>query len=234
MSSSQPYRSIPTEDRVSSIPDSILSHILSFLPTKDSVATSVLLKQWNPSWLLVLDLNFDSQTFKDYITFSHVVYLVIVSREITLPIRSLCLKFGKEYSINNINRFINAAIQRGIENLDIDRLEDVNGLTSSIFSCKTLTVLKLKNLFVKDDNYQVDLPLLKVLCIDIMRFSYQATITKFFLGCPVIEELRTKIAAFYLRKLNPETPNLMRTSIPSQYISLYFLSRVEILHLNMA
>lgn len=234
MSSSQPYRSIPTEDRVSSIPDSILSHILSFLPTKDSVATSVLLKQWNPSWLLVLDLNFDSQTFKDYITFSHVVYLVIVSREITLPIRSFCLKFGKEYSINNINRFINAAIQRGIENLDIDRLEDVNGLTSSIFSCKTLTVLKLKNLFVKDDNYQVDLPLLKVLCIDIMRFSYQATITKFFLGCPVIEELRTKIAAFYLRKLNPETPNLMRTSIPSQYISLYFLSRVEILHLNMA
>ncbi|KEH32701.1 F-box/FBD/LRR-repeat protein At4g26340 [Medicago truncatula] len=231
MSSSQPYRFIPTEDRVSSIPDSILS----FLPTKDSVATSVLSKQWNPLWLLVLDLNFDSQTFKDYITFSHVVYLVIVSREITLPIRSLCLKFGKEYSINDINRFINAAIQRGIENLDIDMLEDVNGLTSSIFSCKTLTVLKLlKNLFVKDDNYQVDLPLLKVLCIDIMRFSYQATITKFFLGCPVIEELRTKIAAFYLRKLNPETPNLMRTSIPSQYISLYFLSRVEILRLNMA
>ena len=115
MSSSQPYRSIPTEDRVSSLPDSILSHVLSFLPTKDSVATSVLSKHWNPLWLLVLDLNFDSQTFKDYITFSHVVYSVIVSREITLPIRSLCLKFGEEYDINNINIFINAEIQRGIE-----------------------------------------------------------------------------------------------------------------------
>jgi len=105
-------------------------------------------------------------------------------------------------------------------------LEDVNGLTSSIFSCKTLTVLKLKNLFVKDDNYQVNLPLLKVLCIGIMRFSYQATITKFFLGCPVIEELRTKTAAFYLRKLNPETPNLMRTSIPIQvniFLPTFFL-----------
>jgi len=60
MSSFQPYRSITTEDRVSSLPDSILSHIFSFLPTKDSVATSILSKQWNPLCFLVLDLNLAS------------------------------------------------------------------------------------------------------------------------------------------------------------------------------
>ncbi|AES68072.1 FBD protein [Medicago truncatula] len=49
--------------------------------------------------------------------------------------------------------------QRGIEELDIDMLENVNGLTDSIFSCKTLTVLKLKNLSMRDDNCQIDLPL---------------------------------------------------------------------------
>jgi len=96
----------------------------------------------------------------------------MLSRDITLPIQSFHLKFGKEYDINDINQFINAAIQRGIEKLDIDMLENVKGLTDNILSCKTLTVLKLKNLFVKDDNWQVNLPLLKVLCIDNMRFSH--------------------------------------------------------------
>jgi len=234
MSSSQPHRSIPTEDRVSSLPDSIISHILSFLPTKDSVATSVLSKRWNPLWLSVLDLNFDAQTFKDYITFHHAIYSVIVSRDNTLPIRSFRLKFGKEYDINNINRFINAAIQRGIEKLDIVMMDNVNGLTDSIFSCKTLTVLKLKNLSVKDDNCNVDLPILKVLCLDNMLFNGKPDIYKFLLGCPILEELQTSLAALYLKKLTPETPNLAITSIPeSKYIHEYFLPRVENMRLKL-
>jgi len=211
MSSSQSYRSIPT-DRVSSLPDSIISHILSFLLTKDSIATSVLSKRWNPLWLSVLDLNFDAQTFKDYITFRHAVYLVIVSRDNALPIRSFRLKFGIEY---DINRFIKAAIQRGIEELDIDMLEKVNGLTGSIFSCKTLTVLKLKNLSMKDDNCQVDLPILKVLC---WGFHDKPYIAKIVSGCPILEEWQIENSAFYLRKLNPKTPN--------------FFSRVEMMHLR--
>ncbi|PNX93525.1 F-box/LRR-repeat protein [Trifolium pratense] len=46
-------RSIPTEDRISSLPDPILHHILSFLPTKLAATTSILSKRWNPQWLSV-------------------------------------------------------------------------------------------------------------------------------------------------------------------------------------
>ncbi|KEH36242.1 F-box/RNI/FBD-like domain protein [Medicago truncatula] len=61
MSKSKKRRSsIPIEERnkVSSLPDSIIYHILSFLPTKDTVATSILSKRWKPLWLSVFTLNF--------------------------------------------------------------------------------------------------------------------------------------------------------------------------------
>jgi len=56
---------------------------------------------------------------------------------------------------------------------------------------------------VKDDNCQVDLPLLKVLYLD----PFIMSLSQFLLGCPNIEELQTSLDALYLNKLKPETPN---------------------------
>jgi len=84
--------SIPKEecDRVSSLPDSIICHILSFLPTKDTVATIILSKRWKPLWLSVVTLDFIdyTPTFLDRVPLCCLIYSVMLLRDNNLPIRS--------------------------------------------------------------------------------------------------------------------------------------------------
>ncbi|KAF6173058.1 hypothetical protein GIB67_038868 [Kingdonia uniflora] len=51
------------EDRISSLPEVILSHILSLLPTKYAVATSVLSTQWKYRWTSITNVDFNDQLF---------------------------------------------------------------------------------------------------------------------------------------------------------------------------
>lgn len=156
-------RSISTEDRISALPDPIIWHILSFVPTKTAAITSILSKRWNPLWLSVLILHFEDETFQNMESFSHFMSSVFLLRDITLPIRSFHLNRSKRYGIEtqDINRFVHAIAQRGIENLNLELSGSIT-LPRSVFSCRTLVVLHLQWITVKDlSQLVVDFPLLK-------------------------------------------------------------------------
>jgi len=194
------HRSIPTVDRIRDLPDSVISHILSFLPTKQSAATSILSKRWNPLWFSVLTLDFDDQNFKEFATFRHFVYLVITLRNITQTIQSFSLKGGKSsgFDLHDVDRFIHAAVQRGIQNLnlEISRLTLGFKLPLCVFSCRNITTLKLKRLtisFSSDFNF----PLLKTLHLDIISFGCCYGFLRLLNGCPISEDLETNNLLVY-------------------------------------
>jgi hypothetical protein len=70
------------DDIISTLPDAIICHILSFLPTKESVATSVLSKRWIHLWRSVPVLDFRDVKLDDretYFCFNEFVFSVLLS-----------------------------------------------------------------------------------------------------------------------------------------------------------
>lgn len=101
----------PNMDIISTLPDSEMS----------SPATSILSKKWNQLWLSLLNLDFDDQGSPNFLAFRHFVYLVMLMRDASLPIRSFRLKCGFIQICDpyDINRFISVAVKRGIDNLTL-------------------------------------------------------------------------------------------------------------------
>ncbi|XP_057426145.1 F-box/FBD/LRR-repeat protein At4g26340-like [Lotus japonicus] len=180
-------------DRISKLPDEVLCHILSFLPTEEVVATSVLSKRWMPLWLSVPTLDFVHSRYvysnksKSDFDFINFVYAAILSRDLNQPIKNFKLVVGEECPYSDVKLRLNAAIQRQVENLEIQFLEPQ--VPCCILSCKTLVFFKLSD--VKFDGFScVDLPSLKTLHLNNVEFVEPQYLMKLLYGCPVLEDLK--------------------------------------------
>lgn len=160
-------------DRISDLPDFLLSHILSFLTTKDAVVTSILSSRWKTLWTLVpnIDFNDDEVGFlrtpsslpsyptwqrpsplpllKRYrFTFPHIVSRVWSLRNANPnPPKKFRLRWQNDCDPIHVDTWLRTAITRGFEELDLDiylPLPDHFILPFTLFNhCKTLAVLKL-------------------------------------------------------------------------------------------
>jgi hypothetical protein len=174
-------RSIPTANRIDNLPDSILCHILSFLPTKHAATTSVLSKRWRLVWLSFHGLNFDDQNFKDFNTFREFVYSTMFTlQDKKVPIHSFNLKCGRSshFTQSHYDRILKTMMQYDVMNLNFDMSNKtrITKLPPRIFSFKWLQVLKLTNIRVGDFD-QMDF-----LHLNSVYFSSDEYILKFLLG----------------------------------------------------
>lgn len=102
------------EDRISHLSSSLISHILSLLPTKDAVVTSVLSTQWKPFWKLITSLDFDdkllphpekSANISVQTSFIKFVYRVFLFHSMSCR-RMFCLKCHQNDDVSHINIYV--------------------------------------------------------------------------------------------------------------------------------
>ncbi|KAL2589627.1 hypothetical protein AAZV13_13G241100 [Glycine max] len=180
-------------DRISSLPDEIICHILSFLPTIEAVTTSVLSTRWRSLWTLVLTLDFDDNWPCFFNTTFASVFGSILAQRKAKCIKRLCLyNYSKPFSLDLIGSLVSTAVAQNLEEMDLicNYYFEVT-LPNTLFTCKTISVLKLSlGLTINLNNISsIHLPSLKVLHVDVLYLVDDESIMRLFSGCPVLEEL---------------------------------------------
>nr|XP_023923717.1 F-box/LRR-repeat protein At4g14096-like [Quercus suber]POE96591.1 putative f-box/lrr-repeat protein [Quercus suber] len=164
---SEPEQTTVFEDRISNLPEPLLCYILSFLTTKEALATSILSSRWKTLWTLVpiLDLD-DGELTLPYssigswilrtenhhqngyrFSFADIVSKVWVLRNANpFPLQKFRLRWHCHCNSIDVDTWVHTAISGGfLQELDLEVfLHQPFNLTSTLFSyAKPLVVLKL-------------------------------------------------------------------------------------------
>ncbi|XP_022762110.1 F-box/FBD/LRR-repeat protein At4g26340-like [Durio zibethinus] len=172
-------------DRISNLPVSVLYNILSFLPTKTSVATSILAKRWADLWTKVPVLSFSSTDARNSSRFVKSVYKVLtqIIRQFSVACKPN-IRVDEEY----LKTWINAAIRRDVQELKLNLCCQHVRLPGSVFACKTLVSLELYD-HVLDAPANVHFPILRILRLERVRYASDDCLSRLLSSCPILEDL---------------------------------------------
>ncbi|EOA13379.1 hypothetical protein CARUB_v10026417mg [Capsella rubella] len=172
------------EDRISQLPDPLICQILSHLPTKKAVRTSVLSTRWKSLWLWLPSLELASSKFPNpnaFMSFGDSFFHS--SRVSSIHKLNLTLNFG------NVNThfasWIDAAVKRNVQHLHVRYACE---MPLSLYTSETLVSLKLYWVVLPSAEF-VSLPCLKVLHLEYISYSNDTTFEKLVSSSPVLEEL---------------------------------------------
>jgi hypothetical protein len=177
-------------DRISELPDSILEHILSFIPTKQTLQLSILSKRWQRVWALfpVPDFNqfpFDKKLRKvppnekeqeiqrkkeEFINFVERSLLARYRQRLNLNKFSLVTLFDEsDYAV--VNRWIDYAIECNVKELNLDFSPRIGQkfyeLPERVLVANSITELKLCMCKLKSFYSDINLSSLKKLILSI-------------------------------------------------------------------
>ncbi|XP_028806285.1 F-box/FBD/LRR-repeat protein At4g26340-like [Neltuma alba] len=173
--------------RISDLPEPLLVHILSFLPIKEAVATSLLSKRWRTLWRSLPKLEFDDRNFGSLEFFVQFVDAALHLAHFN-SVQMFILKC-RHFRLPPVkaNIWVNTMISHNLTHLELNALRPVK-LPSSIFICNTLRVLKLTGVGATNLS-RVNLPLLEVLHLRMTKFSNFEAVRRLLSSCVRLEEL---------------------------------------------
>ncbi|KAK3009165.1 hypothetical protein RJ639_014065 [Escallonia herrerae] len=213
------------EDRICNLPDDVLTHVLSFVTTKDSVKTSILSSAWKSLWASVPSLDLDeldfchnalnsSEAMEGNSRFTSFIDNFLMRRRVS-SMRKICISGGSKCRSKWMNTLICAAIDRNVLELELnfdsedgESIEPPLELPQSLYFSKTLVVLKLSlDMVLNFPMPCVCFPNLKVLFLDNILYKDDDSIQNLLSSCPVLEDLVL---------LRNQTDNLRTFNVTSQ------------------
>ncbi|AES98838.1 putative F-box domain, FBD domain, leucine-rich repeat domain, L domain-containing protein [Medicago truncatula] len=230
-------------DRISSLPDDILCHILSLLPTNLAFTTTVLSKRWTQLWYSLASLRFDNEKIvrhlDNYNRFSCMVDAVMISlRETNQTMKTFHVNCGFVYCKTGqriFDAWVEAAKQRRVEEFNLSIISGITLiLNPTILTSQTLVILKLERLVVKAENLCVDLPSLKILHLVEICFKYKNDFMKLLNGCPVLEDLHTRVEENNAAEGFKPLSKLVRADINSYDVPFDAINNLEFLCIRVA
>ncbi|KAG7564381.1 F-box-like domain superfamily [Arabidopsis suecica] len=185
------------------LPDDLLVQILSFLPTKQAISTSVLSKRWRTLFAFTHNLDFDEPAsdhkwdqwkerdirnrFRDFVDRTLAFHGCNHIKKFSLKRRYTYKDRG------DVDRWICNALERSVSDLHL-RIESElywqSGLPTQVFTSTTLVKLSLGTgldcLRILPDT---SLPSLKVLFLDFVLFKNDQLSNVLLPACPALEDL---------------------------------------------
>ncbi|GAB2294382.1 hypothetical protein Dimus_028589 [Dionaea muscipula] len=184
-------------DRLSSLSDDVLSHILSFLDIQSAVRTSILSRRWKYLYMYATSLDFGS--FEIKLSNRYAVNRVLLLHKVN--IKKFHLRMT-DYDVDMddflVKSWIAFAVSRGVEELklciDDDEYEYdwsyYDWAPGSLFISQTLVVFNLtRGGTLPRIPSSVWLPSLKILHLTEIQRLDSSSMTRLFDGCPLLQDL---------------------------------------------
>ncbi|PON32563.1 F-box domain containing protein, partial [Trema orientale] len=225
-------------DRISTLPDPLIHHILSYVPTIYVVRMSILSRYWRRVWYSVPALHFCSTDHPDRFHFrfhrerEEELYEFVIEclkhreRSMRYIADSAITRFKLRIdcyvdnpAIDNLSIF---SIWRSVEELDLRMrpkfFENYYCLPEAVLNARSLTVLKL-NYVSFDGSHSISLPSLTSLSLMYVKMNDEAVLHNLLLGCPALEKFVFK---YYYGLYNPKisSSSLKLLEIENNYETL--------------
>nr|KJB27806.1 hypothetical protein B456_005G010800 [Gossypium raimondii] len=138
------------EDRISNFPDHIRCHILSFLPIKAAVRTSIISTKWRYLFASISTIEFDRYLLRGLTHRNVDSFKNFVDRLLKLPdqVSLDCFRLRDGISCNDgdhdfdVSSWICAALCRGVKEIDLE-LHNLGDVPPVLFTCHSLVTLRL-------------------------------------------------------------------------------------------
>ncbi|XP_018483456.1 putative FBD-associated F-box protein At5g22720 isoform X2 [Raphanus sativus] len=186
------------EDMISYLPDTLLSQVLSYLPTKEAVRTSVLSTRWKSLWLFISEIDLDTCQFPDYNAF--VIFMEKFLDFSRTRVEKPCfhkVKLSLRKNVNDppcVTRWIELVATPELDHLDFEcdpvlLRECLEVMPPSLYtSCQKLLHLRLHRVFVGTLLESVSLPCLKTMRLEYNTYASEVSLELLISSCPVLED----------------------------------------------